>query len=143
MTEQATLDFIGEIITPYKSIADCPRNIDPTGPLCKLIIRDHLREGLLGLQAGQRILILYWLEHADRSVTRQNSRRTQKLAGIFALRTPNRKNPIGAAVLPIEFIEEGVITVRGLDCLNGTPLLDIKPAMTSEDQNLNITNQPR
>jgi tRNA-Thr(GGU) m(6)t(6)A37 methyltransferase TsaA len=132
MTLQATSEPIGEIITPYKTLAECPRNIDPDGPPCELILRDDLRDGLLGLTAGQHILILYWLEHADRSSTRQNSRRTGELAGVFALRTPNRPNPIGAAVLLIEKIDNGVITVRGLDCLNGTPLLDIKPAMSGE-----------
>jgi len=132
MTQQATLEVIGEIITPYEKIADCPRNIDPEGPLCKLIIREDLRAALFGLDVGQRILILYWLEHADRAVTRQKSRRTGELAGVFALRTPNRPNPIGAAILPIETIVDGIITVRGLDCLNGTQLLDIKPAMAGE-----------
>ena len=132
MTLQATIEPIGEIATPYKTLAECPRNIDPNGPQCDLILNDELRDGLLGLTSGQRILILYWLEHADRSALRQNSRRTGELAGVFALRTPNRPNPIGVAVLAIEKIIDGVITVRGLDCLDGTPLLDINPAMSGE-----------
>jgi tRNA-Thr(GGU) m(6)t(6)A37 methyltransferase TsaA len=132
MTLQATIEPIGKITTPYKTLADCPRNIDTNGPQCELILRDELRDGLLGLAAGQRILILYWLEHADRSAIHQNSRRTGELAGVFALRTPNRPNPVGAAVLTIEKVIDGVITVRGLDCLNGTLLLDIKPAMSGE-----------
>ncbi len=132
MTQQATFKPIGEIVTPYKTLADCPSNMDPNGPPCELVLRDELRDGLLGLAAGQRILILYWLEHAERSAIRQNSRRTGELAGVFALRTPSRPNPIGVAALPIEKIIDGVITVRGLDCLNGTPLLDIKPAMSGE-----------
>ena len=132
MTLQATFKPIGEIVTPYKTLADCPRNIDPNGPPCELVLRDDLLGGLLGLATGQRILILYWLEHAKRSAIRQNSRRTGELAGVFALRTPNRPNPIGVAVLSIEQIIDGVITVRGLDCLDGTPLLDIKPAMSGE-----------
>lgn len=132
MALRASLEAIGEIITPYRAIADCPRNIDPKGPLCELILNNDLHDGLLGLEVGQRILILYWLEHADRSVALQTSRRTGERAGIFALRTPNRRNPIGAAVLPIVKINDGVITVRGLDCITGTPLLDIKPAMSCE-----------
>ncbi len=52
--------------------------------------------------------------------------------GTFALRSPHRPNPIGAAVIPIESIDEGVIKVRGLDCLDGTPLVDIKPAIYFE-----------
>ena len=132
MRMQATIESIGHIKTPYETLDDCPRNIDPQGPPCKLIIRDDLRDGLMGLVLGQMILILYWLDQADRAVLLQNSRRTGALAGIFALRTPNRYNPIGAAVLPIEEIDGCVITVRGLDCLNGTSLIDIKPAMAGE-----------
>ncbi len=132
MTLHATIEAIGKIATPYKALADCPRNIDPNGPPCELILSDELRDGLLGLATGQRILILYWLDQADRSAIRQNSRRTGELAGVFALRTPNRRNPIGAAVLTIEKIVDGIITVRGLDCLDGTSLLDIKPAMSGE-----------
>jgi len=128
----ATIEPIGQIITPYRTLEECPRNISRDGPVCRLVINENLRDGLMGLQAGQRILILYWLDHADRTVLQQNSRRSGELAGIFALRTPNRHNPIGAAVLPIESIGGGTITVRGLDCLNGTTLIDIKPAMAEE-----------
>jgi tRNA (Thr-GGU) A37 N-methylase len=59
MTLQATIESIGHILTPYKSLDDCPRNIDPQGPLCELVIRDDLRDGLMGLNVGQRNLILY------------------------------------------------------------------------------------
>lgn len=127
-----TLEPIGHIETPYNSLEECPRNIDPQGPECLLCLDESVTDACMGLEIGQRILILYWLEHTDRKTLRQNSRRTGELAGVFALRTPNRPNPLGAAVLPIENIEGNVITVRGLDCLHGTALLDIKPAMTGE-----------
>ena len=127
-----SLQPIGYISTPYQTLEECPRNIDREGPRCRLVIREELRDGLLGLQTGQSILILYWLAMADRTPLRQNSRRTGERAGIFALRTPHRCNPIGAAVLPIETIVDGTITVRGLDCLDGTPLIDVKPAMADE-----------
>jgi len=132
MALQATIESIGHIVTPYKTLGDCPRNINPEGPLCELIIRDDLHDGLMGLSVGQRILVLYWFEQVDRTVLQQHSRPTGKLTGIFALRTPNRRNPIGAAILTIEQIDAGVISVRGLDCLDGTPLIDIKPAMSRE-----------
>ncbi|WP_432822398.1 SAM-dependent methyltransferase [Trichloromonas sp.] len=126
------LVFIGTIETPYARIEDCPRNIDSAGPLCRLRIEERFVPGLLGLEAGQSILILYWLGGGDRSVLRMNSRKSGDYAGVFALRTPNRPNPIGAAVLPIESIDESGVTVRGLDCISGTPLLDIKPAIQAE-----------
>ncbi len=128
----ATIESIGHIKTPYTTLAECPRNIDPQGPECQLVVNETLQDGLLGLQKGQRILILYWFDRADRHILQQNSRRTGERTGIFALRTPNRCNPIGAAALPIEAIEGCIITVRGLDCLDGTMLLDIKPAMAEE-----------
>jgi tRNA-Thr(GGU) m(6)t(6)A37 methyltransferase TsaA len=132
MMRQATLKAIGFIETPYSTLEDCPRNIDPKGPVCRLVVKESLRNGLSGLRAGQRIVILYWFEQADRSALRGHSRITGELVGIFALRTPNRCNPIGVAILPIEEVKDNVVTVRGLDCLNGTPLIDIKPAMSSE-----------
>ncbi len=128
----ATIKFIGHIETPYKTLEECPRNIEKNGPLCQLVIKKELREGLFGLIAGQEILVLYWFDNVNRNVCHQKSRQTGELSGVFALRTPNRPNPIGAAVVQIIKIEGECIFVKGLDCLNGTPLLDIKPAILNE-----------
>jgi tRNA-Thr(GGU) m(6)t(6)A37 methyltransferase TsaA len=130
---EAILKSIGHINTPFGTIEDCPRNVDFNGPLCKLILAKEFIDGLSGLQPGQSILILYWFENTDRSAIKQDSRDGQELTGTFALRSPHRPNPIGAAVLPIETIENGEVYVKGLDCLNGTHLLDIKPAILQED----------
>ena len=129
-----TLQFIGQINTPYRSVEDCPRNVDPNGPLCELVIHEEFMDGLSGLKPGQKILILYWFENTDRHLMQQEPRNRDELIGTFALRSPHRPNPIGAAVLPIERIDDGVVSVKGLDCLNGTHLLDIKPAMLHEDE---------
>ncbi|BCR03437.1 tRNA (N6-threonylcarbamoyladenosine(37)-N6)-methyltransferase TrmO [Desulfuromonas versatilis] len=129
---EAQLSYIGRIQTPYRSLDDCPRNIEPGGPLCRLAIDPPFAAGLEGLAPGQQILILYWFEAVNRGNLRQASRRTGEPAGVFALRTPHRPNPIGAAVLRIEELDGSGILVRGLDCLDGTPLLDIKPAMAAE-----------
>ena len=123
---------IGSIRTPYNTLQDCPRNVDMNGPICTLVLDDNLQDGLMGLYEGQEILVLYWFDAVDRTVLQQHSRRNGKLSGIFALRTPNRCNPIGAAVVKIIAIKNGSLTVRGLDCLDHTPLIDIKPAMRHE-----------
>ena len=127
-----TLKFIGYIDTPYQSVEECPRNIDPDGPLCRLVIADDYKEGLTGLETGQEILILYWFEGTDRQRMLQKSRNGNTTTGTFALRSPHRPNPIAAAVLPIASIDEASVVVRGLDCVNGTRLLDIKPAIMLE-----------
>ena len=130
---EATLKAIGHINTPYKTIEECPNNVDRNGPLCQLVIHDEFIDGLIGLQPGQELLILYWFENTDRNVTKQGAKEgsntSADLIGTFALRSPHRPNPIGAAVLPIESIDNGVVSVKGLDCLNETHLLDIKPAI--------------
>ncbi len=134
------LNFIGHISTPYNTLEACPNNITPEGPACKLTLKPEYRHELSGLNEGQEILILYWLQNPDEPANQpyrfpgtgdcNNSNLTR--AGTFALRTPHRPNPIGAAVLPIETIIAGEITVHGLDCLNNTRLLDIKPAIFLE-----------
>ncbi len=114
-------------------MSECPNNIQPdNGPICEIILDDVYQQGLLSLNRGDHILILYWLEGAKRDELIQSWDEETPTKGTFALRSPHRPNPIGAAVLPIEKIENGTVTVRGLDCLNNTPLLDIKPAIYRE-----------
>ncbi len=124
--------FIGHIETPYKTSEECPRNIQPDGPLCRVVVKKEFSDGLLGLEANRPILLLYWFGNVDRNRLRQHSRKKGIYAGVFALRAPNRPNPIAAAVVKIEKIENETLFVRGLDCIDGTPLLDIKIAMGRE-----------
>ena len=126
------LVFIGHIETPYETPADCPYTVNPGGPECRVVVDPEYAAGLTGLEVGVRILLLYWLDRANRARPLVAERRSGKIAGVFAARTPHRPNPIGAAVVTIEAIEGLALKVRGLDCVNGTPLLDIKPAMRAE-----------
>lgn len=121
------LQAIGEIRTPYRSVQDCPSHVDPEGPACKLVLDDAFRDGLKGLVPGQDILVLYWFENVDRALMVQTPRCGGDKRGVFALRSPHRPNPIAASVVTVDSIEHGQIGVRGMDCLDGTALLDIKP----------------
>lgn len=123
---------IGRIEAPYLTPQECPRNVEDDGSPCRLVVDPAFAPALLGLKVGQQILILYWFAAVDRQRLHQTSRKTGEYAGIFALRTPHRPNPLGAAVLTITAIADNVLTVPGLDCLDGTPLIDIKPAMGRE-----------
>ncbi len=126
------LIFIGEIKTPYNTLADCPHNISFDGPLCEILIEEKYKDGLVGLKAEAHILVLYWLDGAERTVTIGPSHGGPSIHGTFNRRTPHRPNPIGAAVVKIEKIQDTTIVVKGLDCLSGTKLLDIKPAIFKE-----------
>lgn len=121
------LTAIGRIATPWQRLEDCPRNVTADGPPCRLIVEPDYREGLTGLYTGMEIEILYWLDLAHFDRLQRPSRKTGETKGVFALRTPHRPNPIGSAHLPVIAVEDSIIVVRGLDCLDGTTLLDIKP----------------
>ncbi len=126
------LKFIGEIKTPYATVDDCPRNISTDGPSCALVLYEQYQAGLRGLHAGDKILILYWLNLSEEASMEQSNPSDTTKRGVFSLRSPHRPNPIGAAVVKIENINENMIDVKGLDCVNGTKLLDIKPAIMDE-----------
>ena len=121
---------IGTIRTPYRSVQECPSHADAEGPACQLVLDEAFHDGLKGLVPGQDILLLYWFENVDRALMVQTPRRGGDKRGVFALRSPHRPNPIAASVVTVESIENGQINVRGMDCLDGTPLLDIKPVQS-------------
>lgn len=125
-----TLNPIGCIKTPYERLEDCPNNVEAEGPECEVILDQEFAPGLKGLREGQSVLLLYWFKGVERSLVTQTlgPKANGKEIGTFSLRSPHRPNPIAASTVPIQWISDDKIGVRGLDCLNGTKLLDIKPA---------------
>lgn len=136
----AKLRFIGDISTPYQTTADCPSNIQLEGPACSINIAEPYQHELAGLKKGQYIMVLYWLGdgHTGYSSHQHEPESVPNKQGTFSLRSPIRPNPIGVAVLPIEKLTDGRISVRGLDCLNGTQLIDIKPAILAENHHVDL-----
>jgi tRNA-Thr(GGU) m(6)t(6)A37 methyltransferase TsaA len=122
---------IGTIRTPYKRMEDCPSRHNKRDYLhCTIRLAPEYTPGLVGLEAGGRALVLYWLHLARRDMVQLPARAgvRDKPVGVFSLRTPPRPNPIAAAVVKILAVREDELDVVGLDCLDGTPLLDIKRA---------------
>lgn len=97
----------------------------------RIVIKPELTDGLLGVEAGQKLLVVF---HFDRSVgfdLHQHLRgdRTRPKKGVFALRSPRRPNAIGVAEVDIISVVANVLLVKGLDALNRTPVLDLKPVV--------------
>ena len=124
----ATLGFIGEIITPFASRDDCPKRGSKDGPLCELRLMPALLPALAGIEAFEELEILYWMHLARRDLLIQTPQHKGKGSGTFALRSPVRPNPIATSIVRLEQVMPWGLVVRGLDCVSGTPLLDIKPA---------------
>lgn len=123
----AGIEFIGRIHTPWKTPRDCPRKGDLSGPECRIEIFPPWDQALTGLDRHTHLQVLYWMHLARRDLVVQSPRHAATSSGTFALRSPNRPNPIAASLVEIVGIEGNIISVRGLDCVDGTPLVDIKP----------------
>ena len=120
--------FIGRIRTPWKSRSECPRQGDAAGgPVCRIEVADIWQEALAGIESNARLQILYWMHHARRDLIRQCPKSHARTKGTFAIRSPNRPNPIASSVVSLLGVEGNVLVVRGLDCVDGTPVVDIKP----------------
>jgi tRNA-Thr(GGU) m(6)t(6)A37 methyltransferase TsaA len=126
----AGLVFIGTIHTPWTSRLEAPRQGQADGPLCRIEVFEPWVAALDGLEAVERVEVLYWLHLSRRDLVLQNARSEGNVRGTFALRSPVRPNPIGTSIATLETIEGPNVFVRGLDCLDGTPLLDLKPDRT-------------
>ncbi len=119
--------FVGTIHTPWKTRAECPRRGTHDGPLCTIVIDDRWREALTGIDRNARLQVLYWMHRSRRDLVLQTPRNSGQTLGTFALRSPVRPNPIASSVVVLERVEGTTLYVRGLDCLDGTPLVDLKP----------------
>jgi len=123
----AGLIYIGRISTPWTSRLDCPRQGSLDGPICRIEVFAPWEDALDGITDHEQLEVLYWLHAARRDLVRQSPRGEGTPRGTFALRSPVRPNPIGTSIVKLIGFEGTTLVVRGLDCLDGTPLLDIKP----------------
>jgi tRNA-Thr(GGU) m(6)t(6)A37 methyltransferase TsaA len=95
------------------------------------VLRPDLEAAVDGLAAGDRIIVLTWLHQADRQTltTRPRGDHTRSVTGVFATRSPDRPNPIGIHDTTVTRVTGAQIDVSQLEALDGTPILDIKPAL--------------
>jgi tRNA-Thr(GGU) m(6)t(6)A37 methyltransferase TsaA len=121
------LYFIGRIRTPWTSRLMTPRQGRLDGPVCRLEIFEPWVAALKGVDFYSNLEVIYWLHQSRRDLVLQSPKNNKSTRGAFSLRTPVRPNPIGTSIVKLVGIEGSTVLVRGLDCLDETPLLDIKP----------------
>ncbi len=129
----AGLVFIGHIETPWTSRHDCPRSGSASEEICTIHVAPKFQEGLQSIDRCSHLIVLYWMHEARRDLIVQAPAFDSKTHGCFALRTPVRPNPVSLSVVRLLEVDGIRLKVQGLDCLNGTPLVDIKPYFAKND----------
>lgn len=125
-SKRVTYRIIGHVENPFNA----PTAVDELlSAESRIIIDPALINGLQGLEPGQRIVVIFHFHRTKGFELRQHPRGDKCLPkrGVFALRSPRRLNPIGLSVVDLLDVKGNVLRVRGLDAINGTPVLDIKP----------------
>jgi len=129
----AGLYFIGRIRTPWPTRDDCPKNGRESDAVCTIEVDPRYAAALAGVASSTHLLVLYWMDEARRDLVVQAPRHYGEPRGTFALRSPVRPNPIAASVVKLVQVEDLRLSVVGLDCRDGTPLIDLKPYFASTD----------
>ena len=131
-TFDAGVYFIGRIRTPWTRRDDCPKNARGSDATCTIELDPRYAAALDGVAGCTHLVVLYFMDRARRDLLVQAPRHGER-CGTFALRSPVRPNPIAMSVVRLLRIEGTTLIVVGLDCLDGTPLIDIKPYFASVD----------
>jgi len=130
----AGLIFIGRIRTPWATPADCPKNSRERAEVTATIeVDEPYAQGLKDIHLFSHLIVLYWLHESRRDLIVQAPSHVSAPRGVFALRSPVRPNPIGVSVVELVGVDGHRLTVRHIDCADGTPLIDIKPYLPGTD----------
>jgi tRNA-Thr(GGU) m(6)t(6)A37 methyltransferase TsaA len=129
----ASLYFIGRIRTPWTQRQDCPKNARESDAICTIELDPRWAAGLKGVETCSHLVLLYWMDRSRRDLVLQVPRHYGDQRGTFALRSPARPNPIAMSIVRLLRVEGTRLSVVGLDCLDGTPVLDLKPYFASTD----------
>jgi tRNA-Thr(GGU) m(6)t(6)A37 methyltransferase TsaA len=126
-----TLRPIGRVESPLTDPADAPKQGFEDGPDALLVFEPHMLDALDGIEPGARVIVLTWLDRADRATLKVHPRddATNPLRGVFGTRSADRPNPIGLHEVEVLAVDGRRVTVSDLEALDGTPILDLKPVI--------------
>ena len=126
---------IGSVRSPFTNLEEAPRQGREAQAEGEILIHPRYAEAVEDLRAGDRLWVLLWFHAARRDVLRVHPRgdRSLPLKGVFSTRSPHRPNPLGLCLVEVLEVEGCRLRVLGLDALDGTPVVDIKPHRTELD----------
>lgn len=122
--QEIPLRVVGTIRSPFATPLDAPRQGAFTERESRIEVLPQYRAGLAGIERHRRLLVVYWAHAADRERLQYANGE-----GVFVGRSPHRPNPLLLTEVELLSVEEGVLRVKGLDAVDGSPLVDLKPAL--------------
>lgn len=128
------LSPIGTVESVLTDLETAPRQGDEGAPDAWLVFDSAVLDGLDGIRPGDEIIVITWLHLARRDVLRVHPRGdvSRPERGVFSTRSPHRPNPIGLHRVTVVSIDRSRIRVQKLDAVNGTPILDVKPVLSTD-----------
>jgi tRNA-Thr(GGU) m(6)t(6)A37 methyltransferase TsaA len=125
---------IGKVESPLTDLESAPRQPDEGAPPAWLVFEPGVLEGLRSLRPGDQVVLITWLDRARRDVLSVHPRGdpSRPEAGVFSTRSPHRPNPIGLHQVEITAVNGRRVQVRGLEAVNGTPIIDVKPVLDDD-----------
>jgi tRNA (adenine37-N6)-methyltransferase len=120
------LNPVGFVRSPYKAKGDAPRQGRLSDTISEIVIDEKYRPALWQMEGRKHLWVLCWFDRADRSVLRATPPGSSHEKGVFAIRSPDRPNPVSLCMIDLIEVKDGVLKVSGLDAFDGTPVIDIK-----------------
>jgi tRNA-Thr(GGU) m(6)t(6)A37 methyltransferase TsaA len=117
---------VGYVRSPYKVKGDAPRQGRLSDTVSEIVIHEQYRPALWQIEGRKHLWVLCWFDRADRTVLKAIPPGTSAEKGVFAIRSPDRPNPVSLCLVDLLEVKENVLKVRGLDAFDGTPVIDIK-----------------
>ena len=119
---------IGYIESKFKTLEQIPRqSIYASKERAKIVLKEEYAEGLSKIERIQHIIILFQFHMSKGYTLLMHPMNYNGVAGVFSSRSPNRPNPIGMSIVKLLGVKDNVVEFEGVDMLDGTPVLDIKP----------------
>jgi tRNA-Thr(GGU) m(6)t(6)A37 methyltransferase TsaA len=130
------LSPIGHVESPLAERSEAPKQGNEGAPDAWLVFEAGVLDALLGIEAGDHLLVFTWLDRAARDTLRVHPRSNPEnaLQGVFATRSPDRPNPIGLHRVRVLAVDGARIHVEPLEALDGTPILDVKPPLSRDER---------
>ncbi len=136
MQHSYTIEPIGTVRSELKSLEAAPLQGDEGAPAAWLELTARVAQGLVGITAGDEVIVLTWLHLAQRDVLQVHprGRSDRPLTGVFATRSQDRPNPVGLHRVTVMEVAETRLRVAPIEAVDGTPIVDIKPVLTPGDR---------